>query len=578
MEKKLDLSIPGTPAPSAPTQPSTPAQPVVPPAGQPVSAPSPAPQFSSRILQGASNISAQPFQAPAVSGPAPFSSAPLATSTALATPNASVNGIGAIPKESAGFSAAASSAPKAAGGAVPPKLPTPATVGGGFADKFKNPKVLLGAALGIGALLLAVGAFLFMNNRGASVATNGSPAPKTNKNVKLTYWGLWEPESVMKTLISEYEQANPGVKIEYRQEKSEQYRQRLQAALRDGSGPDIFRFHNTWVPMLSTDLAPASRGTLTSADVEKNYYPVVSKDLAKGGQLYGIPFMYEGLALLYNESMLQAANAQPPKDWEQVRQLASSLTVKSGTRIERAGIALGTTSNVDNFSDVLATMMLQNSGNPGNPVTDNERHALTFYTIFSRVDAVWDDSMPSSTLAFANEKAAMIIAPSWRIFEIQRMNPNLKFGVARLPQLSDETVTWASYWAEGVSKQSKNADEAWKFLAWMSQPEQLRKFHSQAASVRGFGEMYPRVDMASELKENTFLSPYLEDALFARSWYLASMTHDEGINDKLIQYYTDAVNQMNTRPDAEQAFTQILPGIQQVFSQYGLSLPASGTP
>lgn len=483
--------------------------------------------------------------------------------------------LGAIPKEGASFTPSTPNSAGAPPASKPPKAATPGA--GGLAGMMKNPLALIGGLV-VFLLIIGGGVFWALNREPASVVTpSASKTPQATKNVSLTYWGLWEPPEVMEALIDEYQKNNPGVKISYVQQKSDQYRPRTQAAIRDGSGPDIFRFHNTWLPMVQSDLAPAPKSVLSAESMTQEYYPIMARDLVKNNQVYGAPLMYEGLALLYNETVLQAANTQPPKDWEELRQLAANLTVKSGTQIERAGIALGSAANVDNFSDILGLMMLQNSGNPGNPVSDNERHALTFFTLFTRVDKVWDDSLPSSTVAFANEKAAMAILPSWRIFDIQQMNPNLKFGVARLPQLSDETITWGTYWAEGVSKASKNPEEAWKFLAWLSQPEQLRRFHSQAASLRGFGELYPRIEMAAELKENPHIAPYLEDALSAHSWYMASMTHDEGLNDKMIQYYTDAVNQMNTRGSAEQAFQQIVPGIQQVLSQYNITVGSAAT-
>jgi multiple sugar transport system substrate-binding protein len=307
--------------------------------------------------------------------------------------------------------------------------------------------------------------------------------------------------------------------------------------------------------------------------LQQDFYPVAARDLVLSNQVVGVPLMYEGLALLYNQNMLQAANALPPSDWQQVRELAVNLTIKNGQRIERGGIALGTAENVDHFSDILALMMLQNSADLANPASVNAQSALEFFTIFSRVDQVWDATLPPSTQAFASEQVAMIFAPSWRIHEIQSLNPNLSIGVARLPQIDGTQVSWATYWAEGVSSTSRNKEESWKFLNYLSQPEQLRAMHSDAGSVRAYGELYPRVSMASELKSNPMLSPYLDDALYSQSWYLASDTLDEGLNAGLIQYYTDAVNAMNQSGNAERALQAILPGLQQVLSRYGLGGP-----
>ena len=70
----------------------------------------------------------------------------------------------------------------------------------------------------------------------------------------LTWWGLWEDESVVAPLIAEYQEANPKVKIQYVKQSQQDYRERLTNALAKGEGPDIFRFHNSWVPMLKNEL------------------------------------------------------------------------------------------------------------------------------------------------------------------------------------------------------------------------------------------------------------------------------------------------------------------------------------
>lgn len=471
----------------------------------------------------------------------------------------------------------AATTPTAHGGSQPPGKNGPVASTPKPAKKSRIPAWIL-ALFGVVVVVVvaAIGVFA-LRSREAAPATKPSTQSAT-KSVQLTYWGLWEPAEVMQPLIAAYERQNPGVKITYVQQKSAQYRQRLQAALRDGSGPDIFRYHNTWMPMLRGDLAPAPRTIVTAEDVQAAYYPLVAHDVVVNREVLGVPLMYDGLALLYNRDMLEAANELPPSDWESVRSLASRLAVRTGDRLERGGIALGTTGNVDHFSDILGLLLLQGAANPANPTTENAQQALEFYTIFSRSDKVWDETMPNSVTAFATEKVAMILAPSWRIHDIQKLNPNVRIGVAEVPQLGGETVTWGTYWVEGVGKNSKQSVEAWKFVEWLSQPEQLRTLSTQARVYRGFGELYPRADMASELASDPLLAPYLSDALHAQSWYLASMTHDEGINDQMIQYYADAVNQLNQRGNAKAALDAIVPGIQQVLTRYSVVGAAATVP
>ncbi|MEK7112505.1 MAG: extracellular solute-binding protein, partial [Patescibacteria group bacterium] len=70
----------------------------------------------------------------------------------------------------------------------------------------------------------------------------------------IVWWGLWEDESIVAPLIAEYQASHPKVNIKYQRQSPQDYRERLTNALAKGTGPDIFRFHNTWVPMFKDDL------------------------------------------------------------------------------------------------------------------------------------------------------------------------------------------------------------------------------------------------------------------------------------------------------------------------------------
>ncbi len=430
-----------------------------------------------------------------------------------------------------------------------------------------------------GILVLALAAFAAMrflgggsNNSvtqdpagGPGGTGQGAPVQRTT----IEYWGLWEPDAVMREVIADFETNNPGITVNYVNQSHKDYRQRLETAIASGNGPDLFRYHATWVPMLKEDLAPIPSSVISTADFRQKYYPIASEQLQSNGQIVGIPAMYEGLALLYNKEVLTSVNEQPPQTWAELRILANKLTVRSGNSITRAGIALGTTSNVDHFSDILAVLMLQNGADLTAPNSAYTRDALLFYTNFAKQDRVWDETLPNSTVAFARGDVAMIFAPSWRIHEILVMNPDLDIGVAPLPLLGDDKISWATYWAEGMSARSTKKEAAAKFLAHLTSADTLRKFYSAASATRAFGELYPQPALATELADNEYAAAYLQDAPNAKSWYLSSNTHDNGINDQMIKYYEDAINAIvKDGRGADEVLSTIDQGTRQVLRQY----------
>ena len=395
----------------------------------------------------------------------------------------------------------------------------------------------------------------------------------TSGQTAITYWGLWEDSSVMQTIITDFQTTHPTIKVQYIKQSTSQYRERLQAAIDRGDGPDVFQFHNTWVPMVKNSLFAAPVTLMTVADFSSTFYPVASSDLVGGQAIYGVPLMFDGLGLYYNEDLLAAANVKPPTTWPELLETVPKLTVKTDTQIQQSAIALGTTGNVENFSDILGLMMMQNGATLTNPVGKEAEDTVTFYNKFSNpTDPVytWNETMDNSIYAFASGKVAMILAPSWRAFDVKHMNANLHFKITAVPQLPGNIVNWASYWAGGVSAKSKNQVAAWTFLHYLIDKNTMIKMYGEEAKTRLFGEPYPRVDLGSTLASDPYVGSYVQGAPTAKSFPLASRTFDNGLNDKLIKYMTDAVNAVGQGTAPTGALQTAAAGFSQVLTGYGL--------
>ncbi len=377
----------------------------------------------------------------------------------------------------------------------------------------------------------------------------------------------------MTDVINQFQTANPGVSIRYTKQSYQDYRERLQTAIASGNGPDIFRFHASWVPMLKNELSPMPASVMSSTEFGNTFYPIASTQLQQNGQIVGMPLMYDGLVLFYNKEIFKTAGLEPPQTWSDLQADAIKLKIENSSGgLQRGGVAMGNVSNVDHFSDILGVLLLQNGADLTRPNSNYTRDALLFYTQFVTKHKVWNDQLPNSTVAFARGDVAMMFAPSWRAHDIAALNPSLQYGTAPVPRLSENRLSWATYWAEGVSQQSKNKDKAWEFLKFMSTVPSLKSAYAKAASVRSFGEIYPRKDMADELVSNEVAKSVLDDAPYAKNWYLNSATHDNGLNDKLIQYYTDAVNGIVGGKKPEDVLVTLEQGTAQVLGQYNVGL------
>lgn len=448
----------------------------------------------------------------------------------------------------------------------------------------RRKKILVIGMILIVIILVLFGATVFIRRIFNQPAVN-------SENINLTYWGLWEDKNLLQPVFDDYKRNNPKVTIQYVVQDKIQYRERLQAAIGRNEGPDIFRYHNTWIPMLIKDLSPVPKSVYSDDDFKNIFYPVVTSDLKVQGNYYGIPLTIDGLLLFYNDDILKGANISPPQTWVDLQNAAAALTVKEKEKIITAGVAMGTAENIEHFSDILGLMMLQNGTQMTRSLfscsdktsTTCAVEALSFYRkMAERPNNFWDDTLDNSIIAFGSGKVAMIFAPSWQVFTIKTINPDLKFKTAKVPQLpcdktSCPSVNFATYWVEGVSQKSKYQKQAWDFLKYLSSEDTMKKIYNiEVQSRKYFGEPYSRISLLSTLSDNEYISPLIDEAPTMQSFYLASRTYDgdTGLDTTLIKYIKDAVNSLSQGTSAETALKTADNGFKQVFSRFGIVSPA----
>lgn len=454
-------------------------------------------------------------------------------------------------------------------GAPPPQSPppTPAIPDESSKESFFSLisfKTVVKVILGIVAIIL----FIFFVKQ---IVIPHLPQSK-NEKVTLTYWGLWEDENVMRSVLSDFERQNPNIKVNYIKQDKKQYRERLLARIQNNLGPDVFRFHNTWLPMLSGTLLPLPEDVIKKEDFKKWFYPTTQNDLVKNGAIYGIPLEIDTLSLFVNNDLFQNAQASVPQTWEDFIVVSRRLTVKDENgQIKTAGAALGTFDNITHSPDIISLLFVQNGAKLKSlSETSGASDALNFYTAFAIGDgSVWDKNQDMSILTFAKGNLAMYFGYSWDVFTIKAVNPNLSFDIYPVPRLQNRNATIASYWAEGVSVRSKYQKEAFVLMQFLARKETEQKLFSQQAKTRFFGEPYARSDLAETLKDNKLVYPFVRQGNDAVSSFFASDTFDNGLNSQMNTYLGNAVNSILGNTSAQSAVDTLSAGVSQVFKQYG---------
>jgi len=424
---------------------------------------------------------------------------------------------------------------------------------------FKILKILLG-------IIVVLGIAFFIYN---VILPKFFPA-KINQ-AKLIYWGLYEDVPIIAPIIADFEKEHPNITIEYSKQDLEQYRDRLVTRSNNGNGPDIFRFHNTWVSQLSGLLLPLPNSVLTKEDFSKNYYPTARVDLVRNGAIYGVPLQIDILNLYINRDLFQAAGLKAPTSWIEFGNYARQLTVKDGNNnIKTAGAAMGTYSNITHAPNIISMLFVQNGVNlndmyPNLPAAGD---ALNFYSSFALPTSnVWDDTLDESIKAFASGSLAMYFGYSWDFFTIKSMNPNLSFDIYPVPALPGQNATIASYWAEGISSKTKHQKEAFLFMKYLVRKETAQKLFAEESKTRNFGEPYARVDLAESLN-SSIAYPFVASAPSAVSSFFVDGTYDNGLNSKMNSYLNTAVDSILKGTSPQAAAETLALGVSEVLRQY----------
>lgn len=394
---------------------------------------------------------------------------------------------------------------------------------------------------------------------------------KINK-ATLVYWGLQEDVSIVAPIIADFEKEHPNIKVEYSKLDIDQYMDKLVIRSGNGNGPDVFRFHNTWVPQLLNLLLPLPNSVLTKEDFSKNYYSVAKSDLIKNGAIYGIPLQIDTLNLYINRDLFQAAGLKAPTSWIEFGNYARQLTVKDEKNsIKTAGAAMGTSNNITHAPDIISMLFVQNGVNL-NDMSSNLQavgEALNFYSTFALPTAnVWDNTLDESIKVFASGSLAMYFGYSGDFFTIKSLNPNLSFDIYPVPNLPGQNATIASYWVEGISSKTKYQNQAILFMQYLARKETAQKLFAEESKVRNFGEPYARVDLAESLN-NSVAYPFVASAPSAVSSFFVDGTHDNGLNSKMNSYLNAAVDSILKGASPQTAAETLSQGATGVLKQYG---------
>lgn len=324
---------------------------------------------------------------------------------------------------------------------------------------------------------------------GSDAGDKPSDNPPAQDAVTLDFWYGWTgPEAeALEALIAKWNSANPDIQVKGLSQSD--YQKQL-TAITGGNPPDIAsQFGQNVVPWgLRGAMMPLDDYIAKDGVDLKDFVPAALSTSQHEGKTYAIPTAMHVSMLFYNKDILQEAGYDgPPETISDLKEYIKKLSVvEDGGRLQRLGLWPGM--DAYTFSYAFNGSFYDEATQQVTPDHPGIQSAIKLSK------EIWDqygsDNLDrfssglgqymSAQNPFFSGKYAMTIDGEWLPTFIKQYSPNLNYGIAPIPydesnpelKNSGNVTTSVFYIPKGV----KNPDASWKFIKWMTEPEQMAEF------------------------------------------------------------------------------------------------------
>ncbi|MGW4394575.1 ABC transporter substrate-binding protein [Amycolatopsis nivea] len=292
------------------------------------------------------------------------------------------------------------------------------------------------------------------------------------------------------SLKGEFEQANPGIKLKFVSLPENEARAKITASTATQGGEfDVVMISNYEAPQWAANgwlenLEPHMKAT--PGYDEADFIPSIRQSLSYENQMYAVPFYGESSFVVYRKDLFQKAGLDMPAHptWQQIADFAAKLDDKQAGI---AGICLrgkpGWGESLAPFTTVANTFGAQWFDKNWNAkLTSPEfTKAANFYVNLLRDHGEVGASSAGFTecgTKYAQGNAAMwydATSMTGTTEDPKTSHVGGKNGYVAAPVDKTRASGWLYTWALGIPKVGKNKDDAWKFMAWMTNKEYAKK-------------------------------------------------------------------------------------------------------
>lgn len=323
-----------------------------------------------------------------------------------------------------------------------------------------------------------------------------------------------EVVDIFNSIISEFEKANPNIKIT--QNNIPNSRDVLMTRMAAGDVPELFSAYPN-APEFKTYQKEGYLYDLTGKDCLKNVDSVILDSVKIDGKDYALPLSKNTTGVFYNINMFEKLGIEIPKTYADF--------VAACEKIKDSGITPIAFGDKDYWIvGVHATMITgeEMGGDASAKFFEDVTNGSTsfaedpaFAVVANRLLEMRKYAQPDSNGTgvadalnlFANEKTAMFIDGIWDIPAVIKANPNLEFSLFPLPatKAEDTKVVYGIDAAFSMSADAENPEKALKFLEYLSSTEAAQFFSDKDGSpscIKGVQVKTEKIKLLTDLLNN----------------------------------------------------------------------------
>ena len=384
---------------------------------------------------------------------------------------------------------------------------------------------------------------------GGTLAGCGGGGEETGGATSITLSFIPDEAGGLQTLIDRFNKEHKGeIQVKWRvmPASSADYFEQVQAELQSGgSNIDVIAGDVIWPAQFAQNGYITDISDRFTEEMRSGYLEGPLGAVQYDGGIYGVPWFTDSGMFYYRKDLMKKAGfSEPPKTWDEMKDMAEKVRSETGTRY---GYVFQGSQDEGGVVDALEHIW--NAGgdvlDPGEPtkvISDSPEAAeglsirRSLITDGVAPQASGDYTTDESQAAFTNGDA--VFMRNWPFVfgllgspETSKVRPE-QVDIAPLPVAGsgDTSFSGLGGWNFLVSAAAEDKlDEIWTFIKFMSSPESQRTFALQSSRLPTLRSLYedqkvlenlPVADLGREALENARprpVSPYYSDMSLAMS-------------------------------------------------------------